>query len=173
MEILIAAQDGNVERVEELLASDPALVNARGDYDKTPPHWAAEKNDLRLANVLLAAGADINAETTWGSTPLQWAANMGRREVADLLLAHGAAPQLNMWAPPGWGCWTWSNHFGRHPTLSSPTPARRAPAGFPTAAGAEQLRLKATPIWFPKLSTSPPATGTLTWRNSCWREAPT
>jgi ankyrin repeat protein len=103
MEILIAAQDGNVERVQELLASDRALVNVRGDYDKTPLHWAAEKNNLRLANVLLASGADINAETTWGSTPLQWAANMGSREVAELLLARGAAPQLNMWAAAGLG----------------------------------------------------------------------
>jgi ankyrin repeat protein len=103
MEILIAAQRGNVERIQELLASDPALVNVRGDYDKTPLHWAAEKNDTRLANVLLAAGANINAETTWGSTPLQWAANMGSREVAELLLAQGAAPQLNMWAAAGLG----------------------------------------------------------------------
>jgi ankyrin repeat protein len=103
MKILLAAQHGDVEKVQELLASDPALVNVKGDYDKTPLHWAAEKNDVQLAHVLLAAGADVNAETTWGSTPLQWAANMGSREVAGLLLEHGAAPQLNMWAAAGLG----------------------------------------------------------------------
>src|SRR5215831_14124687 len=102
-QILAAAQHGNVEKVEELLAVDPALVNAKEDYDKTPLHWAAEKNYRRLAKVLIAAGADINAETTWGSTPLQWAANMGCRDVADLLLENGAAPQLNMWAAAGLG----------------------------------------------------------------------
>lgn len=104
-QILAAAQHDNVERVLELLAADPALVNAKNeaDYDKTALHWAAEKNYRRLAKVLIAAGADINAETTWGSTPLQWAANMGSRDVADLLLAHGAAPQLNMWAAAGLG----------------------------------------------------------------------
>lgn len=102
-QILAAAQSGNVEVVQELLAGDPALVNTKGEYDKTPLHWAVEKNHRRLAEVLLAAGADISAETTWGSTPLQWAANMGSREVADLLLQNGAAPQLNMWAAAGLG----------------------------------------------------------------------
>lgn len=102
-QILAAAQHGNVERVQEFLAGDPALVNTKGEYDKAPLHWAAEKNDGRLAKVLLAAGADISAETTWGSTPLQWAANMGSGQVAELLLENGAAPQLNMWAAAGLG----------------------------------------------------------------------
>jgi ankyrin repeat protein len=102
-EILLAAQHGNVERVQKLLAGDPALVNIKGEYDKTPLHWAAEKNHLQLAKVLLAGGADISAETTWGSTPLQWAANMGSHDVAELLLENGALPQLNMWAAAGLG----------------------------------------------------------------------
>jgi ankyrin repeat protein len=102
-EILLAAQDGNVDRVQKLLAGDPALVNIKGEYDKTPLHWAAEKNHLQLAKVLLAGGADISTETTWGSTPLQWAANMGSHDVAELLLESGAAPQLNMWAAAGLG----------------------------------------------------------------------
>jgi Ankyrin repeats (3 copies) len=102
-EILLAAQQGNVDRVQKLLAGDRALVNVKGEYDKTPLHWAAEKNHLQLAKVLLAGGADISAETTWGSTPLQWAANMGSGEVADLLLKNGALPQLNMWAAAGLG----------------------------------------------------------------------
>ncbi|HEY6304883.1 MAG TPA: ankyrin repeat domain-containing protein [Candidatus Angelobacter sp.] len=102
-QILVAAKHGSVEMVGELLAADPALVNAKGEYDKTPLHWAAEKNHLQLAEVLVRASADINAETTWGSTPLQWAANMGSREVAELLLEHGARPQLNMWAAAGLG----------------------------------------------------------------------
>src|SRR5262249_57257637 len=103
MEILGAAQHGDVERVREILTANPAQVNSKGEYDKTPLHWAAEKNDRGLAKVLMAAGADINAETTWGSTALQWAANMGSRDVAEVLLENGAAPQLNMWAAAGLG----------------------------------------------------------------------
>src|SRR5260370_21222610 len=103
MQILVAAEHGDVERVQEILAADPAQINTKGQYDKTPLHWAAEKNFRRLAEVLVAGGADIDAETRGGSTPLQWAANMGSRDVADLLLENGASPQLNMWAAAGLG----------------------------------------------------------------------
>jgi cytohesin len=102
-EMLQAAQRGDVAKVHQLLASDSTLVNAKGAHNKTPLHWAAEKNYPELAELLVAAGADINAEVSWGMTPLQWAANMGSRDVAKVLLAHGAAPQLNMWAAAGLG----------------------------------------------------------------------
>jgi ankyrin repeat protein len=132
-QILAAAQHGNVERVEELLAADPALVNAKEDYDKTPLHWAAEKNYRRLAKALIAAGADINAETTWGSTPLQWAANMGSGDVADLLLSHGAALQLNMWAAAGLGMLEVVQSFFDSPNTLKPnagqTRSRKLPDG--------------------------------------------
>jgi ankyrin repeat protein len=102
-EMLQAAQRGDVAKVRQLLASDTALANAKGAHNKTPLHWAAEKNYPELAELLVTAGADINAEVSWGMTPLQWAANMGSRDVAEILLAHGAAPQLNMWAAAGLG----------------------------------------------------------------------
>ena len=102
-EMLQAAQRGDVAKVRQLLASDTTLANAKGAHNKTPLHWAAEKNYPELAELLVTAGADIDAEVSWGMTPLQWAANMGSREVAQILLAHGAAPQLNMWAAAGLG----------------------------------------------------------------------
>ncbi|HVG90054.1 MAG TPA: ankyrin repeat domain-containing protein [Alphaproteobacteria bacterium] len=102
-EMLQAAQRGDVAKVRQLLASDTTLANAKGAHNKTPLHWAAEKNYPELAELLVTAGADINAEVSWGMTPLQWAANMGSREVAEILLAHGATPQLNMWAAAGLG----------------------------------------------------------------------
>jgi len=102
-EMLQAAQRGDVAKVRQLLASDTTLANAKGAHNKTPLHWAAEKNYPELAELLVAAGADINAEVSWGMTPLQWAANMGSRDVAEILLARGAAAQLNMWAAAGLG----------------------------------------------------------------------
>src|SRR5262245_20083583 len=132
-QILAAAQHGNVEKVQEFLAADPALVNAKEEYDKTPLHWAAEKNYRRLAKVLVAAGADINAETTWGSTPLQWAANMGSRDVADLLLERGAASQLNMWTAAGLGMLDVVQSFFVSPGKLQPnagqTRSRKLPGG--------------------------------------------
>lgn len=102
-EMLQAAQRGDVDKARQLLASDTTLANAKGAHNKTPLHWAAEKNYPELAELLVSAGADINAEVSWGMTPLQWAANMGSRDVAEVLLSHGAAPQLNMWAAAGLG----------------------------------------------------------------------
>jgi ankyrin repeat protein len=102
-EMLQASQRGDVGRVRQLLSLDSTLVNARGAYDKTPLHWAAEKNYRELAELLVNSGANIESEVTWGMTPLQWAANMGNRDVAEILLAHGARPQLNMWCAAGLG----------------------------------------------------------------------
>src|SRR4029077_16692736 len=102
-EMLQAAQRGDVAKVRQLLASDTTLANAKGAHNKTPLHWAAEKNYPELAELLLTADANINAEVSWGMTPLQWAANMGSRDVAEILLAHGARAQLNMWCAAGLG----------------------------------------------------------------------
>jgi ankyrin repeat protein len=102
-EMLQASERGDVGRVRQLLTLDSTLVNAKGAYDKTPLHWAAEKNFRELADLLVSAGANVDAELAWGMTPLQWAANMGSREVADVLLAHGARTQLNMWCAAGLG----------------------------------------------------------------------
>jgi ankyrin repeat protein len=132
-QILAAAERGNVEQVEELLAADPQLANVKGGHDKTPLHLAAEKNYEQLAKVLVAAGADINSETTWGMTPLQWAANMGSASVAKVLLEHGARPQLNMWAAAGLGMLDVVRSFWDSPTSLKPgagqTRSRRAPDG--------------------------------------------
>ena len=102
-EILSASERGDVAKIQQLLTADPSLVNAKGAYDKAPLHWAAEKNNHELTELLVAANADIYAEVSWGMTALQWAANMGSRDAAEVLLAHGARPQLNMWCAAGLG----------------------------------------------------------------------
>jgi ankyrin repeat protein len=119
-EMLQAAQRGDVAKVRQLLASDTTLANAKGAHNKTPLHWAAEKNYPELAELLVSAGADINAEVSWGMTPLQWAANMGSRDVAEVLLAHGAAPQLNMWAAAGLGMLDVVQSFWESPNTLTP-----------------------------------------------------
>jgi len=102
-DMLKACEHGDLVKVRQLLEADSTLINAKGAYNKTPLHWAAEKNYRELAELLVAAGADITAEVTWGMTALQWAANMGARDVAEVLLTHGARPQLNMWCAAGLG----------------------------------------------------------------------
>jgi ankyrin repeat protein len=102
-DMLKACECGDISKVRQLLEADSTLVNAKGDHQKTPLHWAAETNFSELAELLVSRGADIHAEVSWGMTPLQWAANMGSRDVADILLAHGAGPQMNLWCAAGLG----------------------------------------------------------------------
>jgi hypothetical protein len=119
-DMLKACERGDINKVRQLIEADSTLVNAKGDHNKTPLHWAAEKNFSALAELLISAGADINAEVSWGMTPLQWAANMGSRNAAEVLLAHGAAPQLNMWCAAGLGMMDVVQSFWDSPNTLKP-----------------------------------------------------
>ena len=93
-----AAQDGNIEEVERLLAAgyQPNLFD---DLGKTPLHYAAERGHVDVMRTLLAAGADVNAhdERVIGNTPLREAADNCSFEVAKTLVDAGADPTI-----PGW-----------------------------------------------------------------------
>ena len=89
-EFLNAIKQGDGTKVADLLRQQPELVRVLDEYDKTPLHWAAEKDHVEIARALLDAGADIEAKTNWGDTPLNWAATLGSSNVADLLLGRGA-----------------------------------------------------------------------------------
>jgi ankyrin repeat protein len=89
-EIIEASKRGDAAAVASLLASDRSLANTKSDNDKTPLHWAAEKNHGAVAELLIDAGADIESQTSWGATALEWAATLGSKEVGRLLLARGA-----------------------------------------------------------------------------------
>lgn len=90
LEMLEAAEAGDLAKVEALIAQDISLVNASGEYRKTPLHLAAEKNHAVVAARLLEAGADYNRATVWGATPLEWAGYLGSLDVAERLIAAGA-----------------------------------------------------------------------------------
>lgn len=89
-EYLAAVKQGNAEAVAELVDRHSPLARVADENDKTGLHWAAERDHVEVARVLLDTGADLEAVTSWGATPLDWAAVMGSTRVADLLLARGA-----------------------------------------------------------------------------------
>jgi len=87
--LLVAARNGHVARVQELLASG-ADVEQWGDWQARPLHEAAKNGSAEAVAVLLRAGAQVNARDGWQETPLHFAAYHGHLSVAELLVQAGA-----------------------------------------------------------------------------------
>jgi uncharacterized protein len=94
LDVFEAASLGDVARLAELLAGDPALAQARSDDDFTALHYAAFFDGPDAARLLLEHGAEVNAfaDNELGVHPLNSAAAAGRADVAAVLLEHGADP---------------------------------------------------------------------------------
>jgi hypothetical protein len=88
-QLLPAAEAGNEERVEELLANG-ANVNAKDNFDQTALMLAAIRAKDPVCNLLIASGADINAQTTTGKIALIYAAMFGNKSTCKLLIDKGA-----------------------------------------------------------------------------------
>jgi hypothetical protein len=94
-ELFSAVASGNVVRVRELLAADPAAASGTDDQGATPLHHATFRGRRELAELLLARGADINArDAQFGATPAGWAIEYLRErggllaiEIEDVLFA--------------------------------------------------------------------------------------
>jgi ankyrin repeat protein len=98
VDIHAAARLGMVGRVEELLASNPALVAAKGGDGQTPLHVAA---NVEIADQLLRHGADIDAvDVDHVSTPAQYMIR-DRQKVAAHLVARGCRTDVLMLAALG------------------------------------------------------------------------
>ena len=89
--IINATKRGDVQEVRTLLEQGVEVNEASGD-GMTALHWAAERGDLEVAEVLIAAGASMKAGTRIGRyTPLHMAAKAGRAEMVVALIEAGAA----------------------------------------------------------------------------------
>ena len=111
----VGASHGDLDRVKELLAQHPDLLQGRARWDETPLGAAAHTGAEGVAQFLLAAGAPIeicaaamlgmtdrvramleadphqaHATGAHGISVLYHAAIRGRIDVAELLLARGA-----------------------------------------------------------------------------------
>ncbi|MBK8247339.1 MAG: ankyrin repeat domain-containing protein [Gemmatimonadetes bacterium] len=88
-----AARRGDVTRVRQLLASRADVNAAMGD-GMTALHWAADRGDAVMADLLVKARAKLTATTRLGNhTPLHVAARKGNAAVVKVLLKAGADPK--------------------------------------------------------------------------------
>lgn len=98
IDIHAAARLGRLDRIKQLLADDPALVQARGGDGQTPLHFAAS---IPIAECLLEKGAEIDArDIDHESTPAQYMTGE-RHPIARYLVERGCQTDLLMAAALG------------------------------------------------------------------------
>src|SRR5438477_50734 len=92
LRLIDAVRNRDVASVRVLLQQrSPTLdVNAADADGSTALHWAAHRDDLASADLLIRAGARVNAANDGGATPLLFAVRAGDAESARLLLKAGA-----------------------------------------------------------------------------------
>jgi ankyrin repeat protein len=105
---MVVAAGMDVRLVDAVKNKDRAAVRAlleqRVDVNSTAPdratalHWAANLDDLEIAQLLVRAGANANTANRYGVTPLSLAATNGNAAMIELLLAakadaNGALPE--------------------------------------------------------------------------------
>ena len=90
-----AVRVGDAAQIRALLdgAADPNQPALDGT---TALHWAANRDDLTTARLLLEAGARAGVVNRYGATPLLVAATNGSAEMLELLLAAGADPNADL-----------------------------------------------------------------------------
>jgi ankyrin repeat protein len=93
-----AARLGMVDKLQQLLTANPALVHARGGDGQTPLHFASS---IEIAELLLKHGAQIDAlDIDHESTPAQYMLRE-RQPIARYLVARGCQTDLLMAAALG------------------------------------------------------------------------
>jgi ankyrin repeat protein len=93
VDVHAAARLGMLDKLAELVATDPALVHAPGGDGQTPLHFAGT---VEIAKYLLDHGAAIDArDVDHESTPAQWMVR-DRQDAARYLITRGCKTDLLM-----------------------------------------------------------------------------
>jgi len=89
LRLIQAVKSQDAESVRALLKQRIDVKAAQGD-GSTALHWAADLDNLSIADVLIRAGAPVNAANDLGATPLYLACRNRSALMVDRLLAAGA-----------------------------------------------------------------------------------
>jgi len=83
-----------ISKLEELLRTDPSLVNFVNTEGLTALHYACDRGNAPLAEFLLKNNANVNCRDGEGQTALHYAGITGNKEVVELLLKWKADPNV-------------------------------------------------------------------------------
>ena len=102
LDVFESAAFGDLDRLSELLATEPDLVNAASGDGFTPLHLAAFFGQTDAVRLLLARGAepDVRGQGWMTGTALHSAASRLQSDVVRILLEAGANPDVRQSA--GW-----------------------------------------------------------------------
>jgi ankyrin repeat protein len=89
LRLIQAVKNVDVSAVRSLLAQHVNVSETAAD-GSTALHWAAQRDSLQIADLLIAAGADVKAATSYHVTPLSLAATNGNAVLIEHLLKAGA-----------------------------------------------------------------------------------
>jgi len=94
LRLIDAVRNRDLESVRALLQQRAAKidVNAAEGDGSTALHWAAHRDDLAIADLLIRAGARVNAANDLGATPLHLACTNRGAAMVERLLAASADP---------------------------------------------------------------------------------
>ena len=76
-----------------LLLSKGVAIDANDFKERTPLHFAAERGQIAVAEILLDNGADIEAKTHVGWTPLAYSKITEQSAAVDFFLTRGAVAE--------------------------------------------------------------------------------
>ena len=98
-ELLSAAKEGKVKRMENLLAAGAAIgcINEKGDTPLIEASWYGNKDAVRL---LIEKKAALDIQSKRGNTALMLACDRGHYEIASMLIDAGA--KLDIKDNKGW-----------------------------------------------------------------------
>jgi len=88
-DFLYHIQEGDISNVTKCLESNPDLASKLCE-DLFPIHWAADRGNADMVQVLLKYGADVNAQDEEGQTALHYACSVGYESVIQILLKSSA-----------------------------------------------------------------------------------
>lgn len=89
-EILWAAENGDIVKLESLINNDPSLIHITDKDGYTPLHRACYSNHIKIVEYLIEHGANISAKTQMQWEPLHSCCQWNHKECALKLIQNGA-----------------------------------------------------------------------------------